>query len=472
VNLMSWTPDLKKSGESSDARRLTDRNLLLQCLADSSFEKKKPQAQPEPAQVQEPEEERRGPAAYIPPPEEEEGPSGEETDVFGVKLTEVMARPSESDNGIPNVVRQMIQYLANEGLYSKDIFKFQRPKAQLEPLINQINTGEQIKWLDYDPMFIADLLKQYLTDLPEPVLTFAKYKAFVDAGSMPPEQRSKAILKTFNELPPLNKIFCEILFALLARVAENKSYTMMTASSLGGIFGQLVLSPENPKEKLAWIPKINVVGKELVDLIGLPLVEQQKKEGLIVEVKPQPKAQALKPEEVVQKYVEDLDNLVPAKILANPNAERHLAGIKTPSLRPLNLKQRQLLQEMLIMTEEEILNFKTKLLNVQEKLNGLNSLKGVMGIARIVYNIKAIVVDGRELPNVGGPDLPEDAPSDEYRNKVVVSKKIVEGSITTILERLDQIMGGLNKGNDVDQIDNMKKIMDIIHLTALAILTL
>ncbi len=96
-----------------------------------------------------------------------------------------------------------------------------------------------------------------------------------------------------------------------------------------------------------------------------------------------------------------------------------------------------------------------------------------MNIARIVYNIKAIVVDGRELPNVAGPEGTEDDNSDEYlccnllvtreryKNKVVVSKKIVEGSISTINQRLDEIMGYLHRGSEYEQAENMKKTIGI-----------
>ncbi len=48
----------------------------------------------------------------------------------------------------------------------------------------------------------------------------------------------------------------------------------MTVTSLGGIFGQLVMGPENPREKISFIPKINAVGKELIELIGVPVRER------------------------------------------------------------------------------------------------------------------------------------------------------------------------------------------------------
>ncbi len=68
---------------------------------------------------------------------------------------------------------------------------------------------------------------------------------------------------------------------------------------------------------------------------------------------------------MVQQYVEDLDKLVPAKLQVNPFNERHLVGIKTPAIKPLSQKQRQLLDDMNTVCSEQIANYKSKLNNVQ-----------------------------------------------------------------------------------------------------------
>jgi hypothetical protein len=117
---------------------------------------------------------------YVPPVDLEEV---EPTILFCVPLTEVLARKSEANSGIPAVVKQMVQYIANEGLWTRDIFKLPRPKKSLEPIIEQIDKGENINWYNHTPTVVGDLLKQYLTDLPEPVLTYQLFPQFVQAAS-------------------------------------------------------------------------------------------------------------------------------------------------------------------------------------------------------------------------------------------------------------------------------------------------
>jgi hypothetical protein len=45
----------------------------------------------------------------------------------------------------------------------------------------------------------------------------------------------------------------------------------MTTPALGAIFGQIMLSTEIPSQKIAQIPKINIIGKDLIEFIGIPV---------------------------------------------------------------------------------------------------------------------------------------------------------------------------------------------------------
>ena len=46
-------------------------------------------------------------------------------------------------------------------------------------------TGEDVNYAEYkDPHLVANLLKIYLRELPDPLLTYALYPRFVEAASM------------------------------------------------------------------------------------------------------------------------------------------------------------------------------------------------------------------------------------------------------------------------------------------------
>lgn len=48
-----------------------------------------------------------------------------------------------------------------------------------------IHIGEEVNYTEYkDPHLVANLLKLYLRDLPDPLFTFKLYPQFIDAASM------------------------------------------------------------------------------------------------------------------------------------------------------------------------------------------------------------------------------------------------------------------------------------------------
>ncbi len=72
-------------------------------------------------------------------------------------------------------------------------------------------------------------------------------------------------------MPTSNKVLCDVILSLLARVAEFKDKTMMTVVSLGAIFGQLLAQKIDNPQRVINIPKANVLGKELIEFIGVPV---------------------------------------------------------------------------------------------------------------------------------------------------------------------------------------------------------
>ena len=72
-------------------------------------------------------------------------------------------------------------------------------------------------------------------------------------------------------MPPSNKVLCDVVLSLLARVAEFKDKTMMTIPSLGAIFGQILAQRLDNPQRVINIPKANTLGKELIEYIGVPV---------------------------------------------------------------------------------------------------------------------------------------------------------------------------------------------------------
>ena len=93
-----------------------------------------------------------------------------------------------------------------------------------------------------DMQAIASVVKQYLKELPEPLLTADRYQPFINAARMgTPTHRLQSIHSIINELPDANYVVLRFLAGHLARVASMAAVNNMTAQHLSVVFGPILL---------------------------------------------------------------------------------------------------------------------------------------------------------------------------------------------------------------------------------------
>ncbi|XP_045772346.1 rho GTPase-activating protein 44 [Maniola jurtina] len=99
---------------------------------------------------------------------------------------------------------------------------------------------------DYKDMHVvASVLKSYLRELPEPLLTFRLYENFILASKQPSEQaRLNALWEAIHLLPDANFQNLRYLIKFLAALTQNQSTNKMTPSNLA-----IVIAPN-----LLWAP--------------------------------------------------------------------------------------------------------------------------------------------------------------------------------------------------------------------------
>lgn len=94
---------------------------------------------------------------------------------------------------------------------------------------------------------IAGVMKLYLRDLPDPLLTFRLYDEFVAATRRSTEEQCKrAILNTINQLPTENYTNLRYLTRFLSILAENCAVNKMSSQNIA-----IVMSPN-----LLWSPEV------------------------------------------------------------------------------------------------------------------------------------------------------------------------------------------------------------------------
>lgn len=168
--------------------------------------------------------------------------------VFGVPLTQLAARRGALVNdAVPLPLYKCVRFL-DIRLRTEGLFRLSASGGAMESLRTAYDEGQDPDLTAIpgaDPHTIAGLLKLYLRELPEPLLTFGLYETllrtvdpFVQAQSQATRDtvvpQLRAIMQT---LPQVHRGVLSFLVAFLGRVAAEASVNLMHAANLAVVFG-------------------------------------------------------------------------------------------------------------------------------------------------------------------------------------------------------------------------------------------
>ncbi|KAI5698504.1 hypothetical protein M8J75_007853 [Diaphorina citri] len=92
--------------------------------------------------------------------------------------------------------------------------------------------------LEYDAHVLAGVLKLYLRELPEPLLTYALYEDWLAAAS---ELRLQALWSVLSKLPSANFDNLRYLVKFLAQLCDNKATNKMSSQNIAIVIGPNIL---------------------------------------------------------------------------------------------------------------------------------------------------------------------------------------------------------------------------------------
>ncbi|KAI0397681.1 RhoGAP-domain-containing protein [Xylariaceae sp. FL0594] len=167
--------------------------------------------------------------------------------VFGVSL----ARLYERDQfAVPMVVHQCIQAVDLYGLAVEGIYRLSGSATHVNKLKSLFDTDQESHILDFrnpenffhDVNSVAGLLKQFLRDLPDPLLTSENYSAFIEAAKQDDDiVRRDSMHAIINNLPDPNYATLRALTLHLHRVMENSAVNRMSSQNLAIVFGPTLM---------------------------------------------------------------------------------------------------------------------------------------------------------------------------------------------------------------------------------------
>eukprot|EP01119_Soliformovum_irregulare_P000342 TRINITY_DN10237_c0_g2_i1.p1 TRINITY_DN10237_c0_g2~~TRINITY_DN10237_c0_g2_i1.p1 ORF type:complete len:458 (+),score=107.70 TRINITY_DN10237_c0_g2_i1:158-1375(+) len=400
-----------------------------------------------------------------------------------------------------------------EGICQYQIFKTVVPPQNLTDWKLLFELGR----LECNAIQAAELLKAFLKDLPEPLFPFASYQKFFEAATKLKSQKEKDLqyMELFDaELPIENQQMARVIFGVLMCIASNRDVTYMTPSSLGLIFGPLLL-----RSKVGYgidTPQLAAIGKSLIELYGTPILEQYRvvKQRLDAENTVTKNADEIihtpvwSPKPFV--YPVDPDatdpesDPAPVFTMTSPplqdNAELNglMQSLKEQSegqvkhaVRARNIlpnrqgqeraieftaRQREQFQGILKFLKEILPEMDEELIKMQQFSKTVKTLEGARFLAQRVWMIKALVFEKKDVSGMAGMASaaeefespfeiqPPPLTPGEHR-ELLLTKKVIFGSAQQVRDEMPKLVNwvaGMSQPSEVDQ--SIRLIMKLMRM--------
>jgi hypothetical protein len=169
----------------------------------------------------------------------ESGCQGETRRVFGVPLVSLITE----NNKIPLVIERLLRTIEMYGSYTEGIYRKSGVSSKIKELkVKMDENPDEVDFEKYQVHVLASVLKSFLREMPEPLLTFECYENFITAANLEDSQdRVTTLYDILKKLPPANYDLMERLVFHLARVALHEEVNRMSAASLAIVFAPCVL---------------------------------------------------------------------------------------------------------------------------------------------------------------------------------------------------------------------------------------
>ncbi|XP_060770576.1 unconventional myosin-IXAb isoform X2 [Neoarius graeffei] len=158
---------------------------------------------------------------------------------FGVELSQL----TSDDRAVPLVVEKLINYIEMHGLYTEGIYRKSGSTNKIKELKMGLDTDANAVTLDdYNIHVIASVLKQWLRDLPNPLMTFELYEEFLRAtGLQDKKEVLKGVYTVIDQLSRTHLSTLERLIFHLVRISLQEETNRMSANALAIVFAPCIL---------------------------------------------------------------------------------------------------------------------------------------------------------------------------------------------------------------------------------------
>jgi len=140
---------------------------------------------------------------------------------------------------LPVVVRECIDFIEEHGLTVEGIYRSSGVKSKVNKLRAAYNTRHSVVLAGSEPAVVASLLKLFLRELPDPVLTHQLISKFEEVSALKDANTIMTSLRSLlDQLPDCNRTLLQWIFVHMGHVIQHEKQNKMTLQNVS-----IVLSP-------------------------------------------------------------------------------------------------------------------------------------------------------------------------------------------------------------------------------------
>ncbi|XP_028283787.1 rho GTPase-activating protein 1-like isoform X2 [Parambassis ranga] len=139
-------------------------------------------------------------------------------------------------------MRDTIIFLSEQGLEIEGVFRRSANVTLVKEVQLKYNSGQAVNFRDMEDVHLAAvILKIFLRELPEPLLTYQLYNDIVNLASVSSDSQVTVMKTLVESLPEENYASPRYLITFLGQVSANSEVNKMTNSNLAVVFGPNLL---------------------------------------------------------------------------------------------------------------------------------------------------------------------------------------------------------------------------------------
>ncbi|KAM8859988.1 protein FAM13A-like isoform 2-T2 [Spinachia spinachia] len=169
--------------------------------------------------------------------------------VFGVTF-ESLSERGQTVGGIPFVLRDMVEFLDNNGMHHRGLFRLCGSVVHTRRLRQRWDHGERVDLKHTEDIStVASLLKLFLREMPTPLVPEPQCKELLLSltGDADEAEKNQSLRENLCHLPSDHLIILSYLIHFLSRVAAHSQSNQMPLKSLATIFGPCIFhAPSGP----------------------------------------------------------------------------------------------------------------------------------------------------------------------------------------------------------------------------------